>query len=134
MRPSPSTSTDSLADEIIRQVSARGAATDRIDREAAFAEVCRATIRPGEMLFARGIAAGLRLYPDGAGARGPSGRGYAPSPFPPWVAVGTTGVIRRAERNADIVAEQQVDVIMIPGERYATTWVRPLKPSELRSV
>ena len=41
-------------------------------------------------------------------------------------------MIRRAERNADVVAEQQVDVIMIPGERYATTWVRPLKPSELR--
>ena len=123
---------DSLADEIIRQVSARGAATDRIDREAAFAEVCRATIRHGETLVAAGSLPAFAYIPMGPGLVVHPGGGDGPSPLSPWVAVGTTCVIRRAERNADIVAEQQVDVIMIPGERYATTWVRPLKPSELR--
>jgi len=123
---------DSFAEEIVRQVAARGAATDRLDRGAAFAEVCRATIRPGEMLVAAGSPPAFAYIPMGPGLVVHPGGGYAPSPLSPWVAVGTTGVIRRAERNADIVAEREVDVIMIPGERYATTWVRPLRPSELR--
>jgi hypothetical protein len=123
---------DLLAEEIIRQVSARGAAIDRLDRGAAFAEVCRATIRPGEMLVAAGSPPAFVYIPMEPGLVVHPGGGYAPSPLSPWVAVGTTGVIRRAERNADIVAEREVDVVMIPGERYATTWVRPLRPSELR--
>ena len=57
--------------------------------------------------------------------------GYAPSPLPPWVPVGTTGVIRRAERNSEIVAEREVDVIVIPGELYARAWLRPLRVDEL---
>ena len=57
----------------------------------------------------------------------------APSPLSPWVPVGTTGVIRRAERNSDIVAERQVAVVMIPAERYALEWLRPLAPDELRA-
>ena len=47
------------------------------------------------------------------------------------VPVGTTGVIRRAERNSEIVAEREVDVIMIPGELYARAWLRPLRVDEL---
>jgi hypothetical protein len=57
--------------------------------------------------------------------------GYAPSPLPPWVPVGPTGVIRRAERNSEIVARSEVDVIMIPGELYARAWLRPLRVDEL---
>ena len=49
----------------------------------------------------------------------------------PWVPVGTTGVIRRAERNSEIVAEREVDVIMIPGELYARAWLKPLRVDEL---
>jgi hypothetical protein len=45
--------------------------------------------------------------------------------------VGTTGVIRRAERNSEIVAERTVDVIMIPGELYARAWLRPITAGEL---
>ena len=123
---------DSLAEEIVRQVSTRGAATDRLDRGSAFAEVRRATIRPGEVLVAAGSPPAFVYIPMGPGLVVHPGGGYATSPLPPWVAVGTTGVIRRAERNATIVAEREVDVIMIPGERYAMTWLRPLRPSELR--
>jgi hypothetical protein len=65
---------------------------------------------------------GLVVRPDG---------GYAPRPLHPWIPVGTTGVIRRAERNAAIEAEDEVDVIMIPGELYARAWLHPLRPEEL---
>jgi hypothetical protein len=47
------------------------------------------------------------------------------------VPVGTTGVIRRAERNSEVVAERTVDVIVIPGELYAREWLRPLRVDEL---
>jgi hypothetical protein len=67
-------------------------------------------------------AAGLVVRPDG---------GYAPRPLHPWIPVGTTGVIRRAERNAAIEAEHEVDVIIIPGELYAGAWLHPLRPEEL---
>ena len=119
------------ANDVLRGMGACGVDTDGLDRRAAFSEVRRATIRPGEVLVARGsppafvyvpTASGLVVRPDG---------GYAPRPLHPWIPVGTTGVIRRAERNAAIEAEHEVDVIMIPGELYARAWLHPLRPEEL---
>ena len=102
-----------------------------LDRVAAFAEACRARSDPARSWSPRARrprssmsrpAPGLVVRPDG---------GYAPSPLHPWVPVGTTGVIRRAERNSEIVAEREVDVIVIPGELYARAWLRPLGVDEL---
>ena len=123
---------DPLAEEVIAQVAARGVATGGLDRSAAFAEVCRARLQPGEVLVTVGSPPSFVYIPMGPGLVVRPGGGYAPSPLSPWVPVGTTGVIRRAGRNSEIVAEREVDVLMIPGERYATDWLRPLRPDELR--
>jgi hypothetical protein len=40
-------------------------------------------------------------------------------------------VIRRAERNSEIVAERDVDVIIIPGATYVRSWLRPFRADEL---
>lgn len=119
------------ADELLRQMAEHGVDTARLDRAAAFAEACRARIRPGEVLVARGSPPAFVYIPTGPGLMVRPHGGYAPSPLPPWVPVGTTGVIRRAERNSEIVAEREVDVIMIPGELYARAWLRPLGVDEL---
>lgn len=119
------------ADELLRLLAEHGAETAGIDRSVAFAEACRATIRPGEILVAPGSAPSFVYVPTGFGLVVRPDGGYAPSPLPPWVPVGTTGVIRRAERNSEIVAEREVDVIMIPGELYARAWLRPLRVDEL---
>jgi hypothetical protein len=119
------------ADELLRLMAEHGAETTGFDRSAAFAEACRATIRPGEVLVAPGSAPSFVYVPTGPGLVVRPDGGYAPSPLPPWVPVGTTGVIRRAERNSEIVAEREVDVIMIPGELYARAWLRPLSVDEL---
>jgi hypothetical protein len=50
------------------------------------------------------------------------------------VPVGTTGVIRGAERNSEVVAVQDVEVVMIPAELYAREWLRPLGPEQLRML
>jgi hypothetical protein len=112
-------------------MGACGVETDDLDRPTAFAEVRRATIRAGEALVEPGsppafvyipTAPGLVVRPDG---------GYAPRPLHPWIPVGTTGVIRRAERNSAIVAERELAVIMVPAEVYVRAWLRPLRPDEL---
>jgi hypothetical protein len=119
------------ADEVLRGMGSCGVDIEDLDRVPAFSEVRRATITAGETLVARGsppafvyvpTTSGLVVRPDG---------GYAPRPLHPWIPVGTTGVIRRAERNAAIEAEHDVDVIIIPGELYARAWLHPLRPEEL---
>jgi hypothetical protein len=50
------------------------------------------------------------------------------------VPVGTTGVIRRAERNGDVTAERELELLVIPGESYVRTWFRPYAAAELISM
>jgi hypothetical protein len=119
------------ADELLRQMAEHGVRTEGLDRTAAFAEARRATIRPGEVLVVPGSSPSFVYVPTGPGLVVRPDGGYAPSPLPPWVPVGTTGVIRRAARNSEIVAQNEVDVIMIPGELYARAWLRPLRVEEL---
>jgi hypothetical protein len=119
------------ADELLRLLAEHGAETAGLDRAAAFAEACRASIEPGEVLVTPGSAPAFVYVPTGPGLVVRPGGGYAPSPLQPWVPVGTTGVIRRAERNSEIVAERALEVIMIPGELYARAWLRPMTAAGL---
>jgi hypothetical protein len=124
---------DPLVPELLARLDDHGATTAGMDLRAAFAEVCRVSIQPGEVLLARGSPPAFVYIPLGLGLEVQPEGGYAPQPVHPWVPVGTTGVIRRAGRNSDIVAEHEVEVIMVPGERYVTDWLRPLGPDELRT-
>jgi hypothetical protein len=115
-------------------MAAHGANVVGIDRRTAFAEVCLATVEPGEVLVALGSAPAFVYVPTSAGLVVVPGGGYERQPLRPWGPVGTTGVVRRAERNADIVAGQRLDVFMIPGAVYARAWFRPYEPEELVEV
>jgi len=119
------------ADELLRQMAEHGTETAGFNRAAAFAEACRASIQPREILVAPGSPPAFVYVPIGPGLLVLPGGGYAPSALPPWVPVGTTGVIRRAERNSEIVADRAIDVIMIPGELYARAWLRPMTAAGL---
>jgi hypothetical protein len=119
------------ADELLRRLAEHGVETSGIDRLTAFSEVGRTTLRRGEVLVAQGSPPSFVYVPTGRGLTVLPHGGYAPSPLAPWVPVGTTGVIRRAERNSEIVAEREVGVIAIPGDLYARAWLRPLRVDEL---
>ena len=123
-----------LAGQILERLDAHGAGTADLDRSRVFREVRRATIKPRETLVAAGSAPSFVYVPMGAGLVVLPGGGYAPSSLNPWVPVATTGVIRGAERNSEVVAVQEVDVVIIPGERYASEWLRPLGPEQLRAL
>ncbi len=123
-----------LAAEILERLDAHGAGTVDLDPSKVFREVNRATIQARETLVAAGSPPSFVYVPMGPGLVVVPGGGYAPSSLNPWVPVATTGVIRGAERNSEIVAVQAVDVVVIPGERYATDWLRPLGPAQLRAL
>src|SRR4029450_13150603 len=94
----------SAAEEVVRRMAAHGVYAAALEPAAAFSEVVRATIEPGEVLVARGSPPSFVYVPTGPGLLVRPDGGYAPSPLHPWMPVGTTGVIRRAERNSEIVA------------------------------
>ena len=123
-----------LAAEIVDRLDAHGAGTADLNRTTAFREVVRATIQPRETLVAAGSSPSFAYGPMGPGLVVLPGGGYAPSSLNPWVPVATTGVIRGAERNSEVVAVEAVDVVMIPAERYAREWLRPLGPEQLRTL
>lgn len=123
-----------LAAQIVERLDAHGGGTAGLDRSTAFNEVVRATLRPRETLVAAGSSPSFAYVPMGPGLVVLPSGGYAPTSLNPWVPVATTGVIRGAERNSEVVAVQAVDVVMIPAERYAREWLRPLGPEQLRAL
>jgi hypothetical protein len=115
-------------------MAAHGVNLAGLDVDAAFVDVRIAKLAPGEVLLSAASPPSFVYVPTGPGlAVWPAG-GYTSAQLRPWVPVGTTGVVRQSERNSDIVAERHVEVVMIPGERYATVWFRPYGPAELAAA
>jgi hypothetical protein len=121
------------ANELLCNIADHGVDTSGLDRVEAFAEVMVATIAAGEVVVAPGSPPSFVYVPTGHGLLVRPDGGYAPAPLAPWVPFGTTGVIRRAERNSEVVAARAVDVVMIPGEVYQRAWLRPLSAADLVS-
>ena len=59
------------------------------------------------------MAEGLRIIPLG---------GYDAMPARPWTPLGLTGVIRGAVRNATVVSESSMQLLMIPKGVYIREW------------
>lgn len=120
-----------LAERILAHVAEHGSDTGHVDRSAAFTGVRHAQVAAGESLVTAGsfpafvyipMASGLTVHPVG---------GYPSAELHPWVPVGVTGAVRRCSRNARIVADRQVEVLMIPSETFVEEWLRPLTPEQL---
>jgi hypothetical protein len=133
-RALPVTPGSARAVEIIEGLGAHGLRVGAVDAVAAFEDVRVAQLEAGEVLAEAGSPSafvyaatepGLVVRPLG---------GYATQPVGAWMPVGVTGVIRHAGRNSDIVAEQPIEVVLIPGELYAREWFRPYEPHEIAGV
>jgi hypothetical protein len=123
-----------LAARIIAGVAERGIKVIAIDPATAFIDVRIARVTAGEELAAAGSPPmfvylptdhGLVINPDG---------GYLSEAIPPWLPVGVTGAVRRAERNASVVARADLDVVMIPADVFVREWFRPHDPAELAAA
>lgn len=82
-------------------------------------------IKSGEMLIQSGspsgfvyipLANGLKVFPLG---------GYESTPAPSGVPIGNTGVIRGSVRNANVFAERNLELLIIPKETYLNYWYTP---------
>lgn len=104
------------------------------DSAEGFEHVKFAELQAGEKLIEAGgpssfvyipLGDGLKIFPLG---------GYQSFSVTAWLPLGTTGVIRGDVRNADIVAEQSMSLLMIPKEIYLHYWYVPYSPLELKNT
>jgi hypothetical protein len=119
------------ADEILAELGARGLRVTTIDRRDAFEDVRRVRIEVGEVLVAAGTPSAFVYIPVGCRLRIEQLGGYRDIDVPPWIPIGVTGVVRRAERNSTVIASEAGEALMIPGELFAREWFRPYGQREL---
>jgi HEAT repeat protein len=108
--------------ELLKKVEESGHKTAKIDPELGFRHVRLSTLLPKETLLEAGAPDGFVYIPltDGLSII-PLG-GYDPFAVKAWMPLGVTGVIRGAMRNASIVAEEEVQLLMIPREVFLKRW------------
>jgi hypothetical protein len=128
---------DAESDEaggILGALEAHGLRVAGIDRRKAFEDVRRVRVDEGEVLVEAGSAPAFVYVAVGCSLRIEQLGGYQDIDVPPWIPIGVTGVVRRAERNSTVVVVGPGDVLMIPGELFAREWFRPYEPGEFANV
>lgn len=126
-------------DPIVRQaaldqIARSGQRTRGVDPTEGFRHVKYVRIQAGQTLLQAGSPAAFVYVPLGGGLKIIRPGGYDPLPVAPWALLGTTGVIRGAVRNADVVALQDTFLLMIPKSVYLQYWYAPYTPEELRPL
>ena len=102
-----------------------------VELGAAFDKVRLIRLHAGETLVEAGAVARFVYIPLGEGLMIVPLGGYPPFAAPAWLPVGTTGVIRGAQRNATIYATCELTLLVIPQAIYLNAWHRPYKRAEL---
>jgi hypothetical protein len=120
--------------ELIDRLAASGTKTQGMDLVQAFQDVRLIELAAGQVLIEANSPSVFVYIPLGDGLQVIPLGGYAPFPVRPWMPLGNTGVIRGAERNADIVAEEGVELLVIPQEVFLKYWHRPYTAEELRRI
>jgi len=122
------------AAEILDALGAHGMRVGGIDRRKAFEDVRRVAVAEGEPLVEAGSPPAFVYIAVGCSLRIEQVGGYGDIHVPPWIPIGVTGVVRRAERNSTVVASEPGEVLMIPGELFAREWFRPYGQVEFADV
>jgi hypothetical protein len=102
-----------------------------VQLDAAFEQVRLTRLRAGETLLEAGHTARFVYIPLGEGLMVVPLGGYPSFAAPAWLPLGTTGVIRGAQRNATIYATRDLALLVIPQAVYLNAWHRPYQRAEL---
>jgi hypothetical protein len=108
--------------EVLARVGQSGHKTAEIDPVKGFQDVKLIKLAAGEVLLEEGAPADFVYIPLEPGLRVIPLGGYPPFLVQPWMPLGVTGVIRGASRNATIIAEQAVHLLMMPKAVYLRHW------------
>jgi hypothetical protein len=119
---------------LLERLAESGQRVDGMDLDAAFEHVKLATVKADERLMEARMPAGFVYVPLGEGLIVAPLGGYQSFAVKPFMPLGVTGVIRGAMRNADVIAVQPVEVLIIPKEIYLHHWHRPYTPRELHRL
>jgi hypothetical protein len=119
---------------LLDKMNQTGQKLTNFDTVEGFKHVKLAELRGGEKLIEAGSPSGFVYIPLGDGLKIIPLGGYQSFSVTAWLPLGTTGVIRGDVRNADIVVEQSMFVLMIPKEIYLRYWYVPYSPLELKDL
>jgi hypothetical protein len=120
--------------ELVERLAALGAKAASVDLVRAFQDVRLLELAAGQVLVEANSPAAFVYIPLGDGLKVIPLGGYASFPVRPWMPLGNTGVIRGAARNADVLAERGVELLMIPQEIFLKYWHHPYTAEELRGL
>ena len=119
---------------MLDRLTQSGHKTAAIDPEKCFDHVKLLTLRAGETLIEAGAPATFVYLPLGDGLKIIPLGGYQPFSVRAWMPLGNTGVIRGAIRNADVVADQDVSLLIIPKDVYLRHCHNPYTAAELMQL
>ena len=104
------------------RIAISGHKTSPIDPRAAFHDVKQIKIPAGYMLLEAGVYPGFVYIPLSGMLRVIPLGNYPSFTIQPWMPLGVTAVIRGAFRNATVITEEEVSLLMIPQEIYLKYW------------
>lgn len=119
---------------LLKRISQAGHRTSKIDPELAFDHVRLVSLRPNELLIEAGTPSAFVYIPLGPGLRILPLGGYDAFSVQPWMPLGSTGVIRGAVRNASVIADQVVQLLIIPKSIFLRHWHKTHSPETLHQA
>ena len=120
--------------EILERVRLSGQKVTAFDLTAGFRHVKMIDLQAGEMLIQAGAPSAFVYIPQGDGLKVIPLGGYESLSVAAWIPLGNTGVIRGNVRNADVMAEKRISLLVIPKEIYLRHWYAPYSFEDLRSL
>ena len=108
--------------EILDKIADSGHKISNMKVQEAFNHVKCADISAGEVLMQAETYASFVYIPLSVGLMGYPLGGYAPFHVSAYIPLGNVGVIRGDIRNATIIAEEKLRVLMVPKEVYLAHW------------
>lgn len=119
---------------VLEKIGQAGLKLTGADPVEGFKHVRFIELQAGEKLIEAGAPSSFVYFPLGDGLKIIPLGGYQSFSVAAWMPLGTTGVIRGDIRNADIIAERRVTLLMLPKEVYLRFWYVPYSPLELINV
>jgi len=117
---------------VLENIRQAGQNIKNIDLVEGFKHIKLSELQAGELLIKAGAPSTFVYIPLGDGLKIVPLGGYQSFFVAAWMPLGNTGVIRGDVRNADVVAEKNVSLLMIPKEIYMRYWYAPYSPDELK--
>ncbi len=118
--------------DLLQRMQASGHRTDMIDVQRGFEHIRLIKLEAGDVLVHAGAPSTFVYIPLGEGLQIMPLGGYQSFAVQPWMPLGVTGVIRGDVRNATIVAETGLRLLMIPKNVYLQYWHHTHSPDSFR--